>query len=536
MRARKMLLVTLAMVLLAPVALGILAQDAAAESDSVHLIRRYSSDEKNLEMGPGEEVSFKWLLYTESNDTRYLIIIKTNVSNDNFMADILSEADENLIVDKDSAIYIKLRVTCKVENKDQRTEINVSFEVIPLTQSEQPYFIYDNVKVKLVTPKEEPYIEFMGFMVHTPKSWTIMDYAIVRFIIEVLIYSAMAGLLILFVQPVVKKLVGKTKTDLDDILVDMLRLPLFALLVLWGILQSVKVLTLSSRSMAIFDSIWWATSIIILTVVGIKVFKTLTAYAAGVYKKKTNIPLDKILIPVLHKLGTVIIVFFGIMFTLQSFGIDITIFITGMGILGLVIAFAAQDTLSNFFGGVFLLMEPKFHEGDQIMLGDQYYLVRRIGMRTTILFDWRNNQEVIMPNSKLANEMIVNVSEPDRHYRQPITCSVGYGSDPEKIERIMREVADKHPLVMHDKDHPVYVELQNMGASSLDFFMRVWVEDLKDRWKVADDIKRQLLKRFEEEGIKVPFPQMDIRIRDYPKKAKNVSAGQGNRSPKVKSA
>lgn len=527
MIARNLLLVSLALLLLAPVALDILAQDAEADATSVSLVRRYSSDEKSLEMGPGEEVSFKWLLYTESNDTRYLIIIKTNISNDNFKAEVLSEADENLIVDHESVIYIKLRVTCKIENKDQSTTINVSFDVIPLTQNEQPYFIYDQVYVDMVIPKAEPYVEFMGFTVNTPDSWTFMEYAIVRFLIEVLIYSLMAGVLILFIQPIIKKLVGRTKTDLDDILVETLRLPVFTLLVLWGVLQSVKVLALSPKSMGLFESVWWATSIIILTGVSIKVFKTLTAYAALAYKKKTNIPLDKILIPVLHKLGTVVIIFFGIMFTLQSFGIDITIFITGMGILGLVIAFAAQDTLSNFFGGVFLLMEPKFHEGDQIMLQDQYYLVRRIGMRTTLLFDWKNNQEIIMPNSKLANEMITNVTEPDTHYRQPITCSVAYGSDPDKVERIMREVADANPLVIHDKDHPVYVELQNLGASSLDFFMRVWVDDLKDRWTVADQIKRKLLKRFAEEGIEVPFPQMDVHIKESSKKPKKAIVKNG---------
>jgi len=254
-------------------------------------------------------------------------------------------------------------------------------------------------------------------------------------------------------------------------------------------------------------------AVIIVTYVAIKMFKTLTQYFGRLYAKKTKIPVDHILVPAINKIGVVVIFFICLMFVFDRFGVDITVFLTGMGIIGLVIAFAAQDTLSNFFGGIFLIIEPKFKAGDQVMIGDKYYTVREIGMRTTVLHDPVSNADVIMPNNKLANENIVNLMEPDLLYRVGVTCCASYGTDVNKVEKILREIASNNPHAIIDDDHKVYFEFSDMGESSLQFLIKIWIEDLNNRWAVAHELRREIYNRFNKEGIEIPFNQLDVHLK-----------------------
>jgi small-conductance mechanosensitive channel len=489
--------------------------EAQTSNDQVILLDRYDPDEVEQTFGPGKDATYKWLLYTDEPTTRYLVVITADVSNSKFKVDISSEGDENLIVDQDTIIYIKMTVTTSEEMDDVDTEITVTFKVIPLTQGGQTTYMSRDVRVNMETPKPDPVVEFIGLEWAPPKDLggEQLEKWYVRFIVEIVLYTVLSIVIFFLISPGIKTLTGKTKTKVDDMLVELLRMPIFLLLVTWGLLQSVKALNLPPSSMGMFNKAWFVFAMIIVTFVAIKMFKTLTRYFGRLYAKKTKVPLDQILVPAVNKIGTVIIVFMCLMFAFDKFGVDITVFLTGMGIAGLVIAFAAQDTLSNFFGGIFLIIEPKFKAGDQVMIGDKYYIVREIGMRTTVLYDSVNNQEVIMPNNKLANENIVNMVQPDVLYRVGVKCFTAYGVEVNRVEKILKQVVKANPKVIIDNKHKIYFEFSNMGESSLEFLIKVWIRDLGDRWSVAHEIRKEIYNRFNEEGIEIPFNQLDLHVR-----------------------
>ena len=140
--------------------------------------------------------------------------------------------------------------------------------------------------------------------------------------------------------------------------------------------------------------------------------------------------------PLLDIIGSILIVTFGLTNFLSTFQVDFGVLIAGVGVVGLVIALAAQDTLSNFFSGILLLLDQGFKTGDMIKFEDTYCIIREVGLRSTKIYDIINHVIIIIPNNSLANQNIRNLTKPDRYYRLRIGVGVSYDSDPSKVERV----------------------------------------------------------------------------------------------------
>ena len=210
-----------------------------------------------------------------------------------------------------------------------------------------------------------------------------------------------------------------------------------------------------------------------------------------------------------------VIIAFALMYFLAFLGVDVTVFIASMGILGLVIAFAAQDTLSNFIAGMMLLADRPFEAGDLLLLEDGSYCeVKHVGLRTTRLYNTFDHDMVIMPNNLIANGRVVNLSRPDRQIKVKIVVGVAYGSDTEKVQSVLMDIALKHPDVVHEGENAPWVRFIEFSASALEFKLYCWVEDLDLQWRVASELRSTIHKRFAEEGISIPFPQRDIHIKE----------------------
>jgi small-conductance mechanosensitive channel len=188
--------------------------------------------------------------------------------------------------------------------------------------------------------------------------------------------------------------------------------------------------------------------------------------------------------------------------------------------MGLVIAFAAQDTLSNFFSGFHILLDRPFKEGDLLHLEtDDYCEVRQIGMRSTKLYNIFDHDLIIMPNNMLASQRIVNMTEPDQNYRIRLDVGVAYGSPLEKVEQILMEaIRAQDGVVDDDPERKPTVYIANFGESSIDFIIRAWVKDIMEQWDIASSTRKDIDRRFKEEGIIIPFPQRTVWIREQGEK------------------
>ncbi len=213
--------------------------------------------------------------------------------------------------------------------------------------------------------------------------------------------------------------------------------------------------------------------------------------------------------------GTILII--GMLITLTVLGISITPLITALGVGGLAVALALQDTLANLFAGIHILVEKSIRVGDFIRLetGQEGY-VEDITWRTTRIRMMPNNM-VIIPNNKLSQSVVTNYHLPEKRMSLSIPISVSYSSDIEKVERILIEEANKaigEVSGLLGEPIPDARLVPGFGESSLDFTLSCHIREFADRDSVQHELRKRILRRFREEGIEIPFPQRTVYLKD----------------------
>ena len=221
--------------------------------------------------------------------------------------------------------------------------------------------------------------------------------------------------------------------------------------------------------------------------------------------------------PLLEIIGSLLIIVFGITNFLSTYHVDFGVLLAGVGVVGLVIALAAQDTLSNFFSGILLLLDQGFKTGDMIYFNDTYCLIRDIGLRSTKIYDIVNHVMIIIPNNSLANQNILNLTRPDRYYRIRVEVGVSYDSDPDQVEKLLLEVAGQNPDI--EQDDPTrmpLVRFQDFGDSSLTFVLVAWINNVIKIRQINSDLHHQVFDKLKEAGVTIAFPQRDVHIHEVP--------------------
>jgi MscS family membrane protein len=340
----------------------------------------------------------------------------------------------------------------------------------------------------------------------------------VTFFISIGIWALVALLFAYVVDPAAKLVTRRTKSDIDDRIMKIVRVPLFVIIIIYGVVSSFSILPLGEHEVGTIYRVYGMVLIIVLTFVVYKLFREVLIYMGKRFSQRTSTEIDDVLIPVIDKIGGVVILVFGAVAVVSYLGYDITFLLAGVGVAGLVIAFAAQDALSNFFSGIFLLLDRPFAEGDIIQLtSGEFCRVEKIGLRSTRLYDVFQNNYVILPNNKLINDKIVNQEEPDERGKTSLTVGVAYGTDVEKVEDILMETALAHPNVLKETGKQPVVRFTEFGDSSLNFALYVWVDDFMNQWRVAHELRKAVNKRFAEDGIEIPFPQRTVYIKEMAK-------------------
>ncbi len=228
--------------------------------------------------------------------------------------------------------------------------------------------------------------------------------------------------------------------------------------------------------------------------------------------------------PLLEILGSILIIVFGVTNFLSTYHVDFGVLIAGVGVVGLVIALAAQDTLSNFFSGILLLLDQGFKTGDMIKFGDTYCIIREVGLRSTKIYDIINHVIIIIPNNSLANQDIVNLTKPDRYYRLRILVGVSYDSDAREVEETLIDVAKQNKDVEHDDPTRLpLVRFQAFGDSTLNFALVVWIKNVIKIRQINSDLHHEVFTKLREREIVIAFPQRDVHLYESSKPSKKVT-------------
>ncbi|MGD0816910.1 MAG: mechanosensitive ion channel domain-containing protein [Methanomassiliicoccales archaeon] len=329
------------------------------------------------------------------------------------------------------------------------------------------------------------------------------------FVVTVLGWIAIALIVMFGVDPLIHYATRKTETNLDDIMLKILRYPVFIFIVTYGfVVNSLEILNLPRNYVKMIETVYSMMIIILIAYVAYKIFDEVVLYYAKEFSKKTDTEIDDVIVPVVEKLGMVLIPVLALIAIFNMFGYDVTVLLAGVGFLGIVIGFAAQSTLANFFAGLQMLVDRPFKIGDLLKIeGGDICEVSRIGMRSTTLYNTFTHEEVIIPNDQIANNKIVNMVEPDRKLIITVKVGVAYGSDVEQVKRILLEEAAKHPNVLNTADHKTVVRFSDFEDSDLLFKIFLWVDDVKNQFKVGSDFREAILREFNKVGIEIPFPQ-----------------------------
>ncbi|MFQ6000993.1 MAG: mechanosensitive ion channel family protein [Anaerolineae bacterium] len=338
----------------------------------------------------------------------------------------------------------------------------------------------------------------------------------------IVIAAAILGrIAMLLIDRVIVRLAGRTKTTLDDLIIDTLRVPLFLVITLIGFQIAIRQLTLflDVAGMKIFDDALFVAFLLVGYYLTYQILKRLLEWYSQNVAVKTDTKIDDELVPFLRRLLQIALTAIVLVMILAHFGLDISALVATLGVGSLAIALAAQTVLADTLAGFTIMMDRPFAVGDRILLpksigGDygRWGDVVEIGLRSTRV---RSTDGVLLtvPNSVITKDVVVNFS----HSESPnlrVRVRLGLVPDLENVKRAMaaiKEIVDRDPNVSKSPREPQVV-LREIRDYDVLMELRFYVDDPRKMRTTKSEVIEEILRVFEEEGIKTSFPAQVVRL------------------------
>ena len=307
------------------------------------------------------------------------------------------------------------------------------------------------------------------------------------------------------------KMAAATPTPVDDFLIQKLENPASYVLSFIGLKFALIPLEVSGTFGTIVTKLTTMCIVIIFTYIIVVGIDTLIEAWGIAWSQRTKSSIDDDVLPLIRKFSKVLLIMIGMLVVLSDWGVSIGPFLASLGIAGIAIGFAVKDSLANIFGGISLILDKNFKVGDTVKLDDATIgKIMDIGLRSTRIRTF-DNELIIMPNGMLSNMKIINFAKPEVKARLQIKFGVVYGTDPDKVKKVILAILKKNKQVL--KDPEPFLRFKKMSDFSLDFVAYAWSHTYKDRFMLKDQLTTQIYKELQKRKIGIPFPTRTVYIK-----------------------
>ena len=325
--------------------------------------------------------------------------------------------------------------------------------------------------------------------------------------LAILAGAAIVGrLALLVIDRVFGRVVERTPTSLDDALMAAARMPIFWAIVFAGLALALNQLSFlpadwqETQAELMFVPYWLVAWVLVHRLVS-----NLLDWYGREMARRTHSPIDEEVIPYARRLILVLLGAIALIVLLSHFGVDVTALVTSLGIASLAIALAAQNTLSDWITGLVIILDRPFKIGDrvEILALNTWGDVQDIGLQNTRVRT-RDNRMVVVPNSVIGKNLVVNHSDPSTVYRVETRLGIDYGTDLAYARQVMIDAVRAQDWVMQDERiEALFLEF---GESSMIFRVRCWIEHYVETRRIMDKLNTCLYDALHEAGIDMPDP------------------------------
>ncbi|MFF7700782.1 mechanosensitive ion channel family protein [Streptomyces lydicus] len=317
-----------------------------------------------------------------------------------------------------------------------------------------------------------------------------------------------AGLLLRIALRWLGKHARRTRWSGDDVIVDALRSVVPWAAICTGLAAAAAVLPFTAT---VRHNVNRTLTVVFIFVVTFTAARVITSLVKSLAQSRSGVAGSA---TIFANITRIVVLAMGMLVVLQTLGISIAPLLTALGVGGLAVALALQDTLANLFAGVHVLASKTVQPGDYIRLssGEEGYVVD-INWRNTVVRQLSNNL-VIIPNAQLAGTNMTNFTRPEQQLSILVQVGVGYDSDLEHVERVTTEVVAS---VMTDitgavPDHEPAVRFHTFGDSRIGFTVILGVGEFSDQYRIKHEFIKRLHQRYRDEGIRIPAPARTVAL------------------------
>ena len=295
-------------------------------------------------------------------------------------------------------------------------------------------------------------VTILGFEVALPEFLLFLHEPVPAFVLNLLAWIFIALVLNFIVMRFLLLITKQLPGDLEDIILGIIRTPIFLLVILFGVNKSLQLLPLINDATVWIHRISLSILVFILAHVVGHLIKDVLVYYGAKWAARTESQVDDVLVPVFSLFGPILVTIVAALLILPLWGVNVSSVLVGAGVLGLVLGLALQETLGNIFSGLSLIMEAPFKKGDLILLPNgKISEVLKLGLRSTTLFSLDEQATVFKPNKSLASESIVNLTKPTAEQRYTLEFEVAMKNDMVKVKELLLSITNGHPAILSSR-------------------------------------------------------------------------------------